>query len=305
MIRKKIALWLSRLAQGLDPQITGSTLQAPQKYVAGTLLKSKTVMITGAAGQIGGVMATEMAAQGAMLVLVDINIEDCEAMIAELGKHVVDLVACDVSKEKDVDELCNRLANPCSSKTDNRAANVDILIHTAGIQYERSPGESMQPAQWRDTFNTNVVGPAYLTERLLNQQRQGESIDTDINADYGLKSVLFIGSIHQTEVVGWPSYSTSKAALGMLVKELAIELAPSGIRVNSIAPGWVATDERQQPLQSRYSLLKRESVSPQSIARAAVFLCSEDCSPHTSGATLIIDSTMSLFNHRVDIEYKI
>lgn len=297
MIRKKIAHWLSCLAHKFNPELikpVPANIQAP---IIGELLKNKTVLVTGAAGSIGSAIAQEVVAQGATVVLVDINIVACDALVSQLGTDAAQCVGCDVSNEKNIDSLCKTLIS--------NNLNVDIVIHAAGIQYERAPGEPMEPAQWRDTFNTNVTGPAYLSERLKNLSSPKPSDKNTLCSSGGLQSILFISSIHQTGVVGWPSYSSSKAALAMLVKELAVEFAGSGIRVNSIAPGWVALDEQQQPLCSRYSLLKRESVSPQSIARAAVFLSSQDCSAHTSGATLTIDGAMSLFNHRVDIQYKV
>ncbi|MFT6033140.1 MAG: NAD(P)-dependent dehydrogenase (short-subunit alcohol dehydrogenase family) [Arenicella sp.] len=300
MIRKKIAFWLLRLANKLNPQSSGNKSVVTTIQVVGELLKNKTVLITGAAGQVGGSIAEEIAAQGANLILLDSKPDSGNKLLLKLGQQVLAFIVCDVSKNRQIDGLCDRLAHLIAP--DGKAVNVDILIHAAGIQHERSAGDPMEPHQWDETFASNVIGPAYLTERLLKYQ---STKNPKIQAAIGLQSVLFISSIHQTEVVGWPSYSSSKAALGMLIKELAVELGPKGVRVNSIAPGWVALDEHQQPRRSRYSLLRQQSVSPQSIARAAVFLSSETCSPQTSGASLTIDSAMSLFNHRVDIEYEI
>jgi NAD(P)-dependent dehydrogenase (short-subunit alcohol dehydrogenase family) len=95
-------------------------------------------------------------------------------------------------------------------------------------------------------------------------------------------------------------YSATKAALGMLVKELAVDAAPYGIRVNGIAPGWVAVDEQGGVLRHLYTPLGQSSIDPACIARAAVFLVSDYHSPATTGAVLTIDGGLSLYNARVD-----
>ena len=83
-------------------------------------------------------------------------------------------------------------------------------------------------------------------------------------------AIVFITSVHQWVVRRIPSYSASKAALGMIIKELAVELAPYHIRVNGIAPGWVEEDDEGRTLVSHFSLLNRTSINPAYIGRAAV-----------------------------------
>jgi NAD(P)-dependent dehydrogenase (short-subunit alcohol dehydrogenase family) len=85
----------------------------------------------------------------------------------------------------------------------------------------------------------------------------------------------------------------------MIIKELAVDLAPYKIRVNGIAPGWVAEDEQKQPLSIEYSLLHNCSISPCYIGRAAVYLASDYFSKFTTGTVLKIDGGTTLYNHRV------
>ena len=117
-------------------------------------------------------------------------------------------------------------------------------------------------------------------------------------------SILFITSIHQWAVARWPAYSSSKAALGMAIKELALDLAPHGIRVNGIAPGWVETDEYGELVHDPYTPLYHKTIDPCYIGRGAVFLASEYFSQHTTGSVLKIDGGLSLFNHRVHSRWK-
>ena len=115
-------------------------------------------------------------------------------------------------------------------------------------------------------------------------------------------AIIFITSIHQWTIRGEPSYTASKAALGMIVKELAIDMAPHRIRVNGIAPGWVAENEQGLPLIHRYVPLHNCSINPRYIGRAAVYLASDYFSEFTTGTVLKIDAGLSLYNHYVDRE---
>jgi NAD(P)-dependent dehydrogenase (short-subunit alcohol dehydrogenase family) len=115
-------------------------------------------------------------------------------------------------------------------------------------------------------------------------------------------SITFISSIHQWVVMRDAAYSSSKAALGMLIKELAISLAPHKIRVNGIAPGYVAENEQGESISDRYAPLYKSSIGPCYIGRAAVYLASEYFSKFTTGTVLKIDAGLSLYNHMVDIQ---
>jgi NAD(P)-dependent dehydrogenase (short-subunit alcohol dehydrogenase family) len=115
-------------------------------------------------------------------------------------------------------------------------------------------------------------------------------------------SIIFITSIHQWTVRRDAVYSSSKAALGMLIKELALSLAPHKIRVNGIAPGYVEEDEQGRPLSHRHIPLHGRSISPSYIGKAAVYLSSEYFSKFTTGTVLKIDAGLSLHSYMVDIE---
>lgn len=85
----------------------------------------------------------------------------------------------------------------------------------------------------------------------------------------------------------------------MIIKELAVEFSPYGIRVNGIAPGWVAADDRGNPLHHEYTLLHKCSIAPCYIGRAAVYLASDYFSQFTTGSIIKIDGGLSLYNYRV------
>jgi NAD(P)-dependent dehydrogenase (short-subunit alcohol dehydrogenase family) len=166
---------------------------------------------------------------------------------------------------------------------------IDILINNVGIQFEKIKISEINLEDWHKTFETNVFGPVYLT-KFISQMM----IDNCIAG-----SVIFITSIHQFIPVRWSSYSSSKAALGMIIKELAIELSLHSIRVNGIAPGWVEEDEQGNLLPYEHCLLNKTSISPTYIGRTCVYLASDYFSKFTTGTVVTIDGGVSLYNSRV------
>ena len=112
-------------------------------------------------------------------------------------------------------------------------------------------------------------------------------------------SIVFLTSIHQESVfTRTRAYGPTKAAIGMLIKQLAIELAPHRIRVNGIAPGDVREDEAGNVVPYGYTPLEGTSIPFPFIARGVVYLASDYYSRYTTGAVLTIDAGLSLFNYQ-------
>lgn len=255
----------------------------PSRVIDNQLLAGKNVLITGAGKNIGRSIAIEMAKQGANVFFTEINQERCEKLEQELASYSVQVKSflSDITKTEDINALKKFFVQ--------NDITINILINNAGIQFETIGIKNLNLEEWHKTFNTNVFGPMYLTKlisiMMIDKQIQG--------------TIIFITSLHQETLVRWPSYSSSKAALRMIIEELAIDLAAYGIRVNGIAPGWVAEDDQGIPLPHKYMLLHQSSVSPCYIGRAAVYLASEYFSKFTTGTVLKIDAGLSLYNYRV------
>ncbi|MBD2627213.1 SDR family NAD(P)-dependent oxidoreductase [Trichormus variabilis] len=266
----------------LSPKVFVKTVE-PSVVLDNQLLAGKNVLITGAARNIGRSIAIEMAKQGANIIFTDIIEEGCLNLEKELNTYPVQVrgFVSDISKPEDIDYLYSIL--------EENKIIIDILVNNVGIQFETVGINNLELGEWQKTFQTNVFGPMCLT-KLISQMMVSNSI-------HG--SLIFITSIHQDSVVRWPSYSSSKAALGMIIKELAVDLASYGIRVNGIAPSWVVEDEQKQPLSIEYSLLHGCSISPCYIGRAAVYLGSDYFSKFTTGTVLKIDGGTTLYNYRV------
>ncbi len=266
----------------LKPTVFVKTVE-PSVVLENQLLAGKNALITGAGKNIGRSIAIEMAKQGANIFFTDMDIELCTNLEKELSPYPIQArgFVSDISKSEDIDCLYSILSE---SKI-----TIDILINNVGIQFETIGINNLDLGEWQKTFQTNIFGPIYLT-KLISQMMVSHSIQG---------SIIFMTSIHQQEVVRWLSYSSSKAALGMIIKELAVDLAHHGIRVNGIAPAWVAEDEQGHPFNHKYHLLHHTSINPDYIGRAAVYLASDYFSKFTTGTILKIDAGVSLYNYRV------
>lgn len=248
------------------------------------LLQNKNVLITGAGRNIGKSIALEMAGQGANVYFTDINSSRIEELKNELGGYSVAFegFVSDVSKINDIDQFCMDLAD--------RKVSIDVLVNNVGIGSTISRITDFEVEEYQRAFNTNFFGPLHLSKRISQIM-----IERHIEG-----SIIFISSIHQWAIRRFPAYSSSKAALGMMIKELAIDLATYGIRVNGIAPGYVEEDENQKPFSHKYTPLRQTSINPFYIGRAAVYLASDWFSKFTTGTILKIDAGLSLYNHAVD-----
>lgn len=255
----------------------------PTVYVGEKLLPGRTALVTGAGTNIGRAIALEMGRHGARIVFTDIDGAAC----ARLEQ---DLDAQGIRHRGFVADVSDLAATDAMMDTLNREGiQVDILVNNVGILANHDTRDVRDIESWRRAFETNVFGPIHLTNRVSIPMR-----------DRGAGGcILFLSSIHQWGVRLNPSYGASKGAIGMIVKELAVDLAPHGIRVNGIAPGWIALDEAGHPHAHPYTLLGGASISPDYVARAAVFLASDHYSGFTTGATLTVDGGLSLYNHSI------
>lgn len=258
----------------LNPALRQPRLLAPPEprnvVVLDKLLAGRRVLVTGAARNVGRGIALEMAAHGADVYATDVDADACARLEAELRPLCRSRVFCsDVSSPADNEALCAAL--------DADGVTIDVLVNNVGVQGQDLP----------TTFRTNVFGPLQLADlvarRLVAAKAPG--------------SITFVTSIHQEVVRGERAYGPSKAALAMLVRELALELAPQRIRVNGIAPGAIAEDARGEPERLEFAPLEGTTIPPRYIGRAAVHLASDYFSRYTTGAIVKVDGGLSLFNH--------
>lgn len=250
----------------------------PNLVLDNQLLAGKNALITGAGRNIGRAITYEMAKQGANIYYLDINSEYCANLAQELAQYPITSqgFCADITNQPEIEALVEELTQ--------KGINIDILVNNVGIQFTTHKGlKHLKLEEWRTTFETNVFGPVSLT-KLISQKM----IDNQLSGN-----IIFITSVHQEVIFQYPSYSASKAALGMVIKELALELAPHHIRVNGIAPGWVIEDEAGNPLANKRAPLYQTSINSCYIGRTAVYLAADYFSRFTSGTVITIDGGVS------------
>ncbi|MEL6911198.1 MAG: SDR family oxidoreductase [Cyanobacteria bacterium J06643_13] len=260
------------------------TICSPKLNNYDQLLVGKNVLITGAGRNIGRAIAESLAEQGANIYFTDIDanlIAELEQKLRSLGV-VAHGWRANINDTNKTDKLCSYLAK--------NKLSIDILVNNVGRQFDHVGLGEITHAQRVETFTTNVLSPMYLTQKIVAQMIK--------NRVQG--SILFISSIHQDVPFRNPSYSGSKAALGAIIKELAIDLAGYKIRVNGIAPGWIAQDKHGNTLHHSYTALHQSSIKPSYIGRAAVYLTADYFSYYTTGTILKIDAGLSLHNYRLE-----
>src|SRR5690349_9351664 len=200
-------------------------------------LKNKIALVTGAASGIGRRIAETFAAEGARIVIADLDLKGAEATAAEIkGKGGAALgVAMDVTDEQQVEAGFARAIGALGG--------IDILVSNAGIQIVE-PLDSFEFQKWKKLLAIHLDG-AFLTTRAALRQmyKQGRG-----------GSVIYMGSVHSKEAsVLKAPYVTAKHGLIGLAKVVAKEGAAHGVRANVICPGFVRTPlvEKQIPEQAK------------------------------------------------------
>ncbi|MEV0012795.1 SDR family oxidoreductase [Streptomyces sp. NPDC047973] len=179
------------------------------------------VVVTGGATGIGRATALDFAKQGAAGVIVTGRRADRLAEVAALHPAIVP-VRADVSTGSGADAVAEALAG--------LGGSLDVLVHNAGVHTIGAAGDIDTEAA-RRLFDVNVLGTVVLTNRLLPALRSPGG------------SIVFVTSPAGHNPTPMASvYAASKAAVNTFTRSWALELAPRGIRVNAVAPGWVRTE---------------------------------------------------------------
>ena len=242
-------------------------------------LKNKTILITGGAGGLGTDMAARFAQLGAQVVIVDMAVDAAQATAARIG-HGVIAMGCDIADEKAVAQLARDVAArfPQLDALINNAAFVDVAQDLDLL--------STDLAIWDRTMDVNVRGTMLVSRALLPQMIAGGggSIVTIVSRQ-GLAPPMSARRV---------AYGTSKAALIMLARHMAVAYGKEGIRSNAVAPGTVATERMLATLsperlaQSRANVLTPYLGEPQDISHMVAYLVS-DAGRYITGQTIQID----------------
>jgi NAD(P)-dependent dehydrogenase (short-subunit alcohol dehydrogenase family) len=232
-------------------------------------LRGKTVLVTGASSGIGRAIAIECARAGARVVISGRNHERLHSTLAELKGGAAHLAV--VAELTDSEQRAILV---------EQAGQLDGVVHAAGVD-GLSPVRVLRPQFLSEVLGANFMAPVLLTQKLLYTKslRNGASI-------------VFLSSIAaHTGTVGVGPYSASKAALEGIMRCLALEVAPRGMRANTLTPGMVDT-----PLVNGDPAWLAEKGKgypmgigkPEDVAYAAIYLLA-DASRKVTGINLHLD----------------
>jgi len=239
-------------------------------------LTGQTALITGGGTGLGLGMARCLAASGARVVLVGRRKEELAKACAEIGRNAFPLVG-------DVTQLDT--APALVDQAEKLAGLISILINNAGVHLKK-PAAETSDAEFAAVLQTHVMGAFALTReagRRMIERKSG--------------SILFTASM--ASLFGIPlvvAYSAAKSAYVGMVRSLATEWGPQGVRVNAIAPGWIASPMLDKALSGdaarKAKILGRTPMAqfgePDDIGWAAVYLCSP-AAKFVTGVVLPVD----------------
>ena len=246
-------------------------------------LENKVAVITGSSSGIGSAIAIAFAKEGAA-VAVDYRSHPDEAkeiveQVENFGGRAISVHA-DVSSPEDVKNLIQKAVE--------EFGRLDVMINNAGME-EKMPFLETPLDVWNKTIAVNLTG-AWLGCQEAAKQMVSQG---------GSGRILNISSVHEDLPMPTNSpYCATKGGLRMLMRTIAVELAPHNITVNNIAPGAVATPmdapleedaNKMQQLLSEIPL--RRMGKPEEVAALAVYLASDDAA-YVTGSTFVIDGGM-------------
>ncbi|WP_379653271.1 3-oxoacyl-ACP reductase FabG [Pseudonocardia benzenivorans] len=240
-----------------------------EKGQAMGLLEGRTAVITGAAKGIGLAIATKFVAEGARVVLGDLDLAAVEAAADGLGEEVAFAVACDVTKLDQIEALLRAAVE--------RWGSLDVLVNNAGITRDATM-RTMTEADFDLVIDVHLKGCWNGTKLASAIMREQESGGTIVNMS------SLSGKVG---MVGQTNYSAAKAGIIGLTKAAAKEVAFKGVRVNAIQPGLIRTAMTEAMPQKAWDQKMREipmgrAGEPEEIANVALFYAS-DLSSYMTG----------------------
>lgn len=238
-----------------------------------------TAVIAGGASGIGFAVAHRFGNDGASVVILDFNKTLGKSAADHLTKEGVDAkyYYVDVVEKSLCVDAVNMLIN-------ENGGRVHHLVNT--VAYFGTKGVDVEHDDWRRSFDVNVIGICNMVQACLPYMSEGSNI-VNLGSISGLRA----------QPNRW-TYSATKGAIESITKCMALDLSKQGIRVNSVAPGWIWSPEQakassdgtrmsQREMVSKFHMLRRDGETSE-VAAVIVFLCSKDASFMT-GSTVNVD----------------
>ena len=242
-------------------------------------LAGKTCIVTGGASGIGEAVVRRFVREGAEVMIADWNLPGAQNLAQILGSQV-SAIKCDVGSELAVQEVADAAIR--------RWGRVDVLVNNAGSELNRSYDQTTVE-EWDRVLNTDLKGPWLFCKHVVPHMVKA-----------GRGSVINVSSLNG--LVGFPlstAYGSAKGGLVVFTKDIAIELAQTGVRFNCVCPGVIAT-----PMMERWTDLMPDKAEAQKMLRGvmpigrmgtadevagAIFFFASDDSALCQGAVLSVD----------------
>ena len=240
-------------------------------------LKGKVAVVTGGSRGIGRATVRRLLEEGMSVVISSQRAESVASAVEELGASgVVEGIACDVAVEADVKRLV--------AEAVRRLGRLDVMVTSAGIADPCVNMVDMSVEQWDRMMAIHLRGTFLCGREAARAMRDAKTPGR----------IVTISSTSGKECEAHAAhYNAAKAGVVGLTRSMAVDFAPWGIRVNSVAPGWIHTDmtapdlpPRGVPIDGLGALLR--AGEPAEVAAAVAFLASEVCDFMT-GATIVVD----------------
>jgi NAD(P)-dependent dehydrogenase (short-subunit alcohol dehydrogenase family) len=242
-------------------------------------LEGRTCVVTGGSSGIGAATVRRFVAEGAEVMIADIAVEQADKLAAELG-DAVSVVECDVRFEDSV----RKVAAAAYARWDH----VDVLVNNAGSELNRAYDEATVE-EWDRVQDTDLKGPWLMCKHLVPRM-----------VERGSGSVINVSSLNG--LVGFPlstAYGGAKGGLVVFTRDMAIELASSGVRFNCVCPGVIETammerwtdlmpDKREAQKMLRGVMPVGRMGRADEVAGAIMFFASDDSSL-CQGSVLSVD----------------
>lgn len=270
-------------------QLAGATRrQGPRQNLSG-----QRALVTGANSGIGQAIAIALGRAGVDVLVNYVRGRDAaENVVSEIKASGSKAFAfeADVSQESEVTAMFKAMLEAFGT--------IDILVNNAGLQQD-APFTEMTLKQWNTVIGVNLTGQ-FLCSREAVREFRRRGVVPEISCAAG--KIICVSSVH--EVIPWAghvNYASSKGGVMMMMKSLAQEVAPYGIRVNSVCPGATRTPINESAWaspQAYHELMKlvpyKRIGEPEDVARAVTWLVSDEAD-YISGVSLFVDGGMTLY----------